>query len=588
MGKRRGERRDGECSERRGERRDGECSEGRGERGAGNVRKEEGEKEERGNDRREGEKEERGNLRGDVWLLCSLGMFAACGIGYELILATVSSYLFGDSVYHFSLTVGLFLSGMGLGAWWSRVFVGRLLVRFVWVELWLALLGGILPGVLLFVGVRVGESVYRPLWVIVVLGIGALVGVELPLLTRVYQERVAVLRLTLASVLTADYVGALVGSLCFPLWLLPRWGLLGAGLCLGLINAVVAVLTAYGLGVRVGRGFGLFGVVVLGVLGWGVVHLSAWEGRVDRYAFRDVVRFKTRTPYQEIVLTQGTKKPKRAVAPMGEGVAFAPPRWKDDLRMFLNGNLQWSAVDEHRYHEALVHPSFLLWGGKRKLSRVLILGGGDGLALREVLRHGSVERVTLVDLDAQVVQLFREHPMLQRVNEQSFADRRVRVVIEDAFRFVRRTTTAFDLILVDLPDPRSLSLARLYTRAFYRLLRARLSVGGMVVTQASSPFFAPHAYWCVGKTLQSAGYRVYPYHVHVHSFGEWGFHLASTEALSFEQASRLDVKTQFLDDVVWRQLFVWPRDLRPVPVEINRLLQPRLFQYYRGASWASY
>ena len=199
--------------------------------------------------------------------------------------------------------------------------------------------------------------------------------------------------------------------------------------------------------------------------------------------------------------------------------------WKDDLRLFLNSNLQFSSRDEYRYHEALVHPGLAATPSARN---VLILGGGDGLALREVLRHPNVERVTLVDLDPEMTRLFSTHPDLRRLNHGALTDRRVTVVNDDAFTWLESEGQRFDFAVVDFPDSSNFSLGKLYTTTFYRMLRNRLAPDATFVVQASSPLFAPQSYWCIVATLEQARFAVAPYHVYVPSFGEWGFVLAGT------------------------------------------------------------
>ena len=254
-------------------------------------------------------------------------------------------------------------------------------------------------------------------------------------------------------------------------------------------------------------------------------------------------------------------------------------RWTDDLRLFLNGHLQFSSRDEYRYHEALVHPAVAAHAAPR---RVLVLGGGDGLAVREIVKYPAVQSVTLVDLDPEMTRLFSHNPVLIAVNGGALRDPRVRVVNADAFVWLGQTREAFDVVIVDFPDPHNFSLGKLYSRSFYRLLRARLAPGGLVSVQATSPMFARRSFWCIVETLRSAGLAARPYHVYVPSFGEWGFVLAGLEPPAAPRAYPDGLR--FLTTEATPALFVFPPDMAAVPVEVNRLDNQILVQYY-GAEW---
>lgn len=536
-----------------------------------------------------------GTQRPQFVLLLSLFVLAACGISYELILATISSYLFGDSVFHFSLTIGLFMSAMGIGAYLSRRLEERLLTWFLWLELLLAVLGGLAPVGLLFLGVLYGSTVYSVILVFAILGIGGLVGLELPLVTRLYRSHQETLRTTLSSVLTIDYMGSLIGSLLFPLLLFPKLGLMAGGLVLGWCNACAVLFTMWAFRHSQVRRRLLTGVVlgVLVLLALCVLKTQQLERLFQRYAFRDRVTLHKRSPYQEIVITQGNKpllpkwqKGPSLFAPIDQrpSTHYLPRRWKDDLRLFLNSNLQFSSIDEYRYHEALVHPAM---GWSKKPKQVLVLGGGDGLALREIVRYKQLAHVDVVDLDEAVVKLFRTRPKLKKLNKGAFEDPRVKLHFRDAFQFVRKGTKRYDVVIIDLPDPHSLTLARLYSVSFYRLLKARLAPGGIMVTQSSSPFFARRAYWCVYSTLKEAGYQVYPYHVNVPSFGEWGFHMAALTPLS-KTPPKLTLPMRFLTQDFLPTMFLFPKDLAAINTSPNTLVHPRLFTYYQKDSWIGY
>jgi spermidine synthase len=269
-------------------------------------------------------------------------------------------------------------------------------------------------------------------------------------------------------------------------------------------------------------------------------------------------------------------------------------RWRNDVRLFIDGHLQFSSVDEHRYHEALVHPAAAASPGAR---RALILGGGDGMTAREVLKYPSIERVDLVDLDEEMIRLFRDRSVLSPLCGEALSDPRVHVRVLDAGKFLEGTDESWDLIFIDLPDPNTLSLSRLYTTSFYRLLSKRLNENGIAVTQATSPFYAADAFWCIVETWRSAAigpeeegrFNVYPYHAYVPSFGDWGFVMASRRAIRPERLKvPQGVPLRFLTNEVLPTLFVFPADSLAGPnVQPNRLDDQVLAQYYHRA-WRRY
>jgi spermidine synthase len=484
-------------------------------------------------------------------LFLTVLLIAACGLVYELVAGALSSYLLGDSVLQFSTVIGTYLFAMGVGSWLSRWVHRGLAARFVTVELMVAMVGGF-SSTLLFLAFAFTDAFQLLLYTLVFI-IGALVGLEIPLLMRLLRDRLE-FKDVVANVLTFDYLGALGASLLFPLVLVPRLGMVRTALLFGLVNAGVALWSTHLLREHLPRRRPLVAlcVVVMAVLGAGF----AWAERITRTAesslYADPVVLTRTSPYQRIVLTA----------------------WRDDLRLFLNGHLQFSSRDEYRYHEALVHPGLAALPAAR---RVLVLGGGDGLAVREVLRYPDVE-VTLVDLDPEMTRLFSTHRELVRLNGGALASPRVRVVNQDAFRWMDQTRESFDFVVVDLPDPSNYGVGKLYTTAFYRLLSHHLNRGAMVVVQSTSPLFARSAFWSIDRTLREAGLRTWPYHLYVPSFGEWGFVLAGRD--DYTPPDRLPSGLRYLTPGTVPHLFEFPADMRPVPVKANRLDDQVLVRYY--------
>jgi len=297
-------------------------------------------------------------------------------------------------------------------------------------------------------------------------------------------------------------------------------------------------------------------VIVLLVLIIGLVKANTLTSLAEDEMFADEIVYTKDTPYQRIVITRG----------------------RAGFQLFLNGNLQFSSTDEYRYHEALVHPAMLLAQDPR---RIMVLGGGDGLAVREILKYPSVEHVTLVDLDPEMTRLSSRFPLLASLNNHALNDPRVKIVNEDAFLWVEETTEVlYDAAILDFPDPNTFALGKLYTTRFYRMLRSRLAENAAVSVQATSPMFARNSYWCIIRTLEAAGFSVRPYHTAVPSFGVWGYALARSSP--FEIPRHPPPGLRFLDDNTLSAMFDLSIDIGPVPVEVNRLDNQALVRYYEG------
>src|SRR5215471_54345 len=313
-------------------------------------------------------------------LLLHVLIIATCGLVYELLAGTLASYVLGDSVTQFSLVIGIYLSAMGVGAWISRRIDTDIARRFVEVELGVALLGGCSAPLLFFSFAR--AAWFHPVLYGVVFAIGVLVGLELPLLMRILKHNLE-FKDVVSRALTFDYLGALVASVAFPLLLVPRLGLVRTSLLFGLVNAGVGLWATWVLAPMLAKrvlGLRARGVIVIALLGVAIIKADALTSLAEDQLFADEIIYTKTTPYQRIVVTRG----------------------RAGFQLFLNGQLQFSSADEYRYHEALVHPAMMVAGAPR---RVLVLGGGDGLALREILKYPTVEAATLVDLDPDMTRL---------------------------------------------------------------------------------------------------------------------------------------------------------------------------------------
>jgi spermidine synthase len=496
-------------------------------------------------------------------LLASVVVIATSGLVYELIAGTIASYVLGDSVVQFSLVIGLYLFAMGLGSYLSKFIDRGLLERFVEIELAVAFVGGASAPILFTVYASHGS--FQVALYSIVLIVGTLVGLEIPILIRLLEFQLE-LKDLVARVLSLDYVGALVASILFPLVLLPKIGLHRTSLVVGLLNAVVALLATFLIPLSSRVRFRLRGqfVIIAAALIAGIFYMNEGLKRAETLYFGAPVIYTHQSPYQRIVITQSSRT----------------------TRLFLNGNLQFSSDDEQRYHEVLVHPAVAALG--RDPKNVLILGGGDGLAARELLKYPSIERILLVDLDPAMTKVFRDVPVARELNASSLHDPRVEVHNADAFAWLQEAHESFDLAIVDFPDPSNYALGKLYTLTFYNLLRERIAPRGAIVVQSSSPYYARQAFWTIATTMEAAGWKTLPMHLYVPSFGEWGFLVAGADGIVMPDALRVSPdKLRFLEPRLLSQMADFPKDMARGPAPVNRLNDQQLVGIYTR-EWAEW
>lgn len=495
-------------------------------------------------------------------LFLNVFVIATCGLIYELLAGTLASYVLGDSVTQFSIIIGLYLFAMGIGSWLSRFIESNLAERFVDIELAVAVLGGASAPLLFFAFAHV--SYFSLILYGVVLGIGILVGLEIPLLMRILKDDLDFKEL-IARVLALDYVGALVASILFPIFFVPTLGLVRTSLVFGILNAIVGLWGTWLLLPLIKPGRIVFlrikAAIVIALLLIGAIKADTMTVLAEESLFQEPIIYAKSTPYQRIIVTRG----------------------RTGFSLFLNGNLQFSSFDEYRYHEALVHPVMMAYGKPPR--NILVLGGGDGLAVREILKYPSVEHVTLVDLDPAMTSLATHLPVLSELNKRSLADKRVKVINADAYVWLGNSKDGpFDVAIVDFPDPNNFALGKLYTTGFYKLLRKKLRDDSAVTIQSTSPLYARNSYWCIVETIEAAGFKTRPYQTTVPSFGIWGYVLAKSGDFPIPDKLPEGISLRFLDQPALRDMFDFPVDTsRPkAPLDINRLDNQALVRYYES------
>lgn len=496
----------------------------------------------------------------------SLFLSGFCGIVSELSLFNLAEALLGGTNANLTYTMGLMMFAMGVGS----AFSAHRWLREVSVELFIAvecLLSLVtmlsVVAIYLLAGWWPGSAAIW-IWTVSPL-VGLLVGLEIPIVMRINEVLGLRLRLNAPLVMAPDYFGALAAFVGFTFFLLPAMGLARVAWLGGVLNLAVAGAVAVVFFPYLRRPLlvvGAFAVLfpLAGVL-W--LQMPGLMARAEQLHYRAGIVAARETPYQRIVVTDrdrpgnpaygGRRRDGRIVAGRGAHLlrqvdAKQSALCQRDLRLYVNGGLQFSTCDEHRYHEMLVHPAYALAGEPR---RVLLLGGGDGLALRELLKYPRLT-VTLVELDGAMVELFRDDPRFSVLNGGALSDPRVEIFVGDAFRFLRQTGEGYGLIVMDFPDPHGTATARLYSTQFFRFALRALAPGGILVTQSMSPLFQPEAFLSVRKTMEAAGLNVVSLQVPMLAFEHWGFQVGSLELSASQIAARLDdfrptVPTRFLN-----------------------------------------
>lgn len=506
-------------------------------------------------------------LRWRALLLAAVAACAACGLVYELALLTLSTSLDGGGIVATSLIVAGYVAALGAGGLLVKPLLNHAAITFIGVETLLGVIGGLSAAALYVTFAFVGGST----WVLAAgtALIGGLVGAEVPLLMTLLQRGQTAGAVdagrVLANLNAADYTGALLGGLAWPFLVLPQLGMIRGAAVTGMVNLTAAAIVAVFLLRRVVTGrqlatalcvlaaaFALLATLVIGARGI--------ETTARQRLYADPIIAYRQSAYQEIVVTQRG----------------------DDMRLFLDGGLQFSTRDEYRYTESLVYPA--LGGGARS---VLVIGGGDGLAARELLRQAGIDDIVQVELDPAVVQLART--TMRAANADSLDDPRVRVVIDDAMTWLREPhpdvipAGGFDAVLVDLPDPDNPVLGRLYSQEFYALVGRVLAADGLMVVQSGSPYSTPTAFWRTVSTIGAAGFAVTPYHVDVPTFGDWGFSLARRGTDPPAPTMPKDAPAlRFLDQRVLDAATVFSGDVARQPLEPSTLENPRIVEDMRA------
>ena len=505
--------------------------------------------------------------------LLKIALFATglAGIVSEYTISTLATYFLGDSVFQWTMIVSMMLFSMGLGSRLSKKFEEKLLEKFIAIEFLLSVIASNVTVIVYVCFAFYGNTTFVIYFLSVLIGL--LIGMEIPIVIRL-NEKFEKLKVNISSALENDYYGSLVGGIFFAFVGLPILGLVYTPLILGSINFMVALLLLWAtwedLQKRQKTRFLTYIVGVLIILSAAAFLSKDVVNWGDRIRYRDLVVYSEQSRYQKIVMTYS----------------------KGDYWLFLNGNQQLSTLDEALYHEPLVHAPMVLSKGARS---VLVLGGGDGVAVRELLKYPEVSQIVLVDLDPAVTSMAQNHPIMLGINENSLNDDRVTVINQDGFQFLAETQVRFDVVIADFPDPRTVDLGRLYSREFYGLVHQVLNEKGMMITQAGSPYYARQAFDCIDLTIQSAGFNTLKLHNQVLSLGEWGWVMGSKQERDLknelQSASLGTLPTQWLTDAALTRISSFGSEVFEADytsIAINRLHDPVLYHYYLDGRWDLY
>jgi len=512
-------------------------------------------------------------FRSSILKLC---LFATglSGIVAEYVLSTLATYFLGDSVFQWSMIVSIMLFSMGLGSRFSKFFENNLLSTFINIEFILSIIVSFISLIIYTVSAWThftAEMIYS-----LSILVGMLIGMEIPLVIRI-NERYESLKVNVSSAMENDYYGSLLGGVFFAFVGLPYLGITHTPFVLGSINFGVAIVLIITLWHEMDKPFQQKLTVLSTLIGIVIVvgALSA-QHIIDLTAqkkYKDQIIYDRQTKYQKIVITQS-------------GTEY----W-----LYINGNQQLSTLDERAYHEALVHPAILSHPGPE---RVLVLGGGDGCAVRELLKHPVVKTITLVDLDPVMTELGKSHPVISSINGESLHHPKVSIVNQDAFTFLEASTQHFDVIIVDLPDPKSVDIGRMYSVEFYSVALNRLRNDGLLVTQAGSPFFAEKGFFCIEKTMQFAGFQTIPYHHYLKTLGEWGWVVgkkspgSGSNRMEKNQFTGLpfdNVSTKWINKDAMEMMLAFGKPQTDTSkIKSNTLEHPVLHEYYLKGKWDLY
>ncbi|OQX97398.1 MAG: spermidine synthase [Bacteroidetes bacterium 4572_128] len=507
--------------------------------------------------------------------ILKLSLFATglSGIVAEYILSTLATYFLGNSVFQWTMIVSIMMFSMGLGSRISKYFHKNLLEKFIIMEFLLSIMVSFSSLIVYFSSSYTSYIGFIIYFMSIVIGI--LIGMEIPLVIRLNNEFES-LRINVASIIEKDYYGSLAGGLFFAFIGLPYLGLTYTPFILGMINFLVALLLFFilykHLKNKVKFIFNISYILVFTILIVGTFIAKPVILFGEQKKYKDKVIFSKQSVYQKIVIT----------------------KWKEHFWLYINGNQQLSTLDEVLYHEPLVHPVMQM---SKNPCDILVMGGGDGCAVREILKYDMVKNITLIDLDPEMTKIGKENHIFRKLNENAFHNKKVKIFNEDAFNFLEKTQNFYDVIIIDLPDPRTIELGRLYSYEFYKQCYKHLRKNGFVITQAGSPYYATKSFLCIDKTMSKAGFETQKLHNQILTLGEWGWIIGAKNMKknflkkTIKNLKFKNIHTKWLNNEAMslmssfgKNIYVYEIDT----IEINSIHNPVLYNYYLKGNWDLY
>jgi len=513
----------------------------------------------------------------------------ASGLVNEYILSTVSTYILGNSIEQFSLTIAFMLGFMGVGGFVQKFVSDKnLLLKFSLLEISLSIIGGLTP-ILIYSIYTFTPNYFTILQTLIIISMGFLIGFEIPFIIRINQTYTKSLKDNLSFILSADYIGSLIGTLIWLYVLLPNFPIYKISFIVSASNLFIALLTfsvvskSEKLKVKI-IGFILFFISFL-ILILGFINSDKINKYLEQRLYNDPIIEQVTTKYQHLVIT------KNPII--------------NDYRLYINGNTQFSSLDEKRYHELLVHPIMSLSNVKNK--NILIIGGGDGLALRELKKYKDINSITLIDLDPDMIKFAQNSPTLKKLNKNSFNNVKIlnpdfvkqgELIRKDKYTLHLLNIDAdkmlwklepnqFDIVIIDLPDPSSIELNKLYTKEFFIKLNKVMTKEAIGIIQSTSPFHAKNSFLIIGNTLKTIFPNTLPIHYNIPSFGEWGWWIFSKKADIYKDID-LKINTTFLTKDIFKASKIFGKNDLNGSKEINTLMNPKLFFNYINSSWKDY
>jgi len=534
------------------------------------------------------------------FIIFMVGLIASCGLIYEYLISHYSGIVIGVVDKAIYGIIGIMLVAMGVGA----AFAGRCIkdnyTSFVVLESVISITGstaGLFLGASYAISYWIPESLYISMGLennifanlsgilsktvsllpyIAAFIMGFLIGMEIPILTSAREEFINSTKSENFSIMYgSDYAGAGIGAAVWVLWMLSL-DVNTSSVIVSATNIFAGIIflivfwkkIQYKKSIILLKSFSILTVTLVSIFGTSI------HRDFEDMLYKDNVIYSFNTHYQHITITEMDNK--------GNNV----------YSLFINNKLQFSSSDERLYHELLVQPVMNM---NKKHEKVLLIGGGDGLALREIFKWNDVKSVTMLDLDDKLINFFSKpvykgdkqiNKKFIELNNNSFADKRLHLMLGDAYNNIDKIKDKFDVVIVDLPDPGNPNLNKLYSTSFYKKINRVMDIHGAMVIQSTSPYHAKNTFLSIRKTVESSKFPyVNQYHHNIPSFGEWGWTIATKDGIDPLYSVRHTFKnTDWLNKGVFKASFEFGKGFLSYynSIKENHLDGYVIYDYYKN------